>query len=373
MAFPAVASIQDCANFSLVVAPFVPQLRALPARLLETIAGSDQTSTAAAEPLVQRLAGLYAETNPLVSGFVAALLVAAVVLVVSEANQNFSQIDRLWSILPNLYVVNFCVWARVCGVPHERIDLAALATTFWSARLTFNYWRKGGYKRGSEDYRWDIVRGRLPRAAFFVLNVTFISFVQSILLFLISAVPAYLIFLAGTLDVYIHGGDLAYFVICLGLVALEYVADGQQWDYHQAKYGYQATATIPKGGYTQADLERGFITRGLWKYMRHPNFVGEQLFWYTLYQWSCMATQDYAWWAFTGSCSLILLFQSSTALTESITSSKYAEYKAYQNQVGMFFPLSLAGYKPPPPKGPKIIRTSDLAKRLAEKESKKQS
>lgn len=106
--------------------------------------------------------------------------------------------------------------------------------------------------------------------------------------------------------------------------------------------------------------------------MRHPNFVGEQMFWYTLYQWSCLATQDYAWWAFSGSCLLILLFQGSTALTEAITSSKYAEYKDYQNQVGMFFPLGFAGYKPLPPKGPKIIRTSELAKRMEEKEAKKQ-
>ncbi|KAL2885526.1 DUF1295 domain protein [Ceratocystis lukuohia] len=367
MALPTIASIQDCANFSLVVEPFLPQLRDLPYKLLDAVIAGDE----AGGTIFYRLQDLYNQTNPLVSGFAASLLLAAGFLAVSELNQNFSQVDRLWSILPNLYVMNFAVWARANGIPHERIDLATLATTFWSIRLTFNYWRKGGYKRGSEDYRWDIVRGYLPRAAFFVLNVTFISCIQSILLFLFSGVPAYLIFLAGKIDVYIHGGDLAYFIICLALVGLEYIADGQQWDYHQAKISYQATAKVPKG-YTQEELERGFITRGLWKYVRHPNFVGEQLFWYTLYQWSCMATQDHAWWAFTGSCLLILLFQASTALTETITSSKYSEYKVYQNQVGMFFPLSAAGFNPPRPRGLGNTQTGDLAKRTLEREAKKQ-
>lgn len=27
-------------------------------------------------------------------------------------------------------------------------------SNFLKARLTFNYWRKGGYEIGSEDYRW---------------------------------------------------------------------------------------------------------------------------------------------------------------------------------------------------------------------------
>lgn len=29
-----------------------------------------------------------------------------------------------------------------------------LTEAVFKARLTFNYWRKGGYTVGSEDYRW---------------------------------------------------------------------------------------------------------------------------------------------------------------------------------------------------------------------------
>ena len=48
------------------------------------------------------------------------------------------------------------------------------------ARLTYNYWRKGGYNIGSEDYRWEILRKHIPGPLFFVFDVLFISTAQSV-------------------------------------------------------------------------------------------------------------------------------------------------------------------------------------------------
>lgn len=118
----------------------------------------------------------------------------------------------------------------------------------------------------------------------------------------------------------------------------------------------------------KADLDRGFLTSGLWAYSRHPNFFAEQTIWFILYQWSCFASNSLYSWAFAGSGALILLFQGSTWLTEAITAGKYREYKAYQKQVGMFIPKSLSPYRTP---DPKIIRTSELAKRQEQKEKQK--
>ncbi len=114
-------------------------------------------------------------------------------------------------------------------------------------------------------------------------------------------------------------------------------------------------------------MDRGFITSGLWAYIRHPNFAAEQLIWGVFYQWSCHATKAQYSWAAVGAFNLIMLFQGSTWITELITSRKYPEYKEYQKQVGMFLPTGFA-YKAPPPK---IIRTSELAKRQSEKEKRK--
>lgn len=47
-------------------------------------------------------------------------------------------------------------------------------------RLTYNYWRKGGYSIGSEDYRWAVLREKINPPLFFVFNVVFISLAQSV-------------------------------------------------------------------------------------------------------------------------------------------------------------------------------------------------
>lgn len=133
-------------------------------------------------------------------------------------------------------------------------------------------------------------------------------------------------------------------------------------DYQAAKKTYQQTAKIPRDcGHTQEDLNRGFITSGLWAYCRHPNFTAEQTIWFVVYQWSCYAGNVPYNWACSGPLFLIMLFQGSTWFTESITAGKYPEYKAYQKQVGVLLP-SLRPYKPVAAT-PKIIRTSDLSNR----------
>jgi len=52
--------------------------------------------------------------------------------VVSEANKNYSQVDRCWSILPTVYIAHFDLWAHLAGIPSQRLDAALLYSTIWS-------------------------------------------------------------------------------------------------------------------------------------------------------------------------------------------------------------------------------------------------
>lgn len=219
---------------------------------------------------------------------------------------------------------------------------------------------------------------------FHVFNWTFISFIQSILLFLIAA-PAYTLLLASTIEPNVTGADMVFLAVELGLILTEYLADHQQWGkigfpscedseadhwqhevYQTAKKQYKDTSKVPQG-FTKADLDRGFITSGLWSCSRHPNFAAEQSIWFFLYQWSCYATKTLYSWAAVGPSFLILLFQGSTWLTELITAGKYPEYREYQRAVGMFVPTWFSAYKAPAIV-PKIIRTSELSKKLEQKQ-----
>lgn len=360
MALPALTALEECSDFSKTVEPFIPQLYTLPGELAQVLQKREG------------LLDLYVSTNPLISGFAISLFLGAVFLVAAEANRNYSQVDRFWSLLPTFYVAHFDLWARLAGVPSQRIDVALAFSAVWSARLTYNYARKGGYSIGSEDYRWEIIKGNIPAWAFHALNATFISFMQSVLLFLIAA-PVYPVLLAAQFESDVTSADLAFLSMQLGLVLFEWFADQQQWDYQTAKKKYQSTAKVPAGcGLTQPELDRGFVASGLWAYSRHPNFAAEQTIWIFLYQWSCFATKVLYSWAAAGPTFLVLLFQGSTWFTESITAGKYPEYRHYQDKVGMFVPISPFAYRPLSTLGPKIIRTSEIAKKQKLQEQKKQ-
>ena len=216
-------------------------------------------------------------------------------------------------------------------------------------RLTNNYFRKGGYSIGSEDYRWATIKEYIGPTVMFLFNVTFISIIQSLLLLAIQT-PTYILLLTERLATYSgpvqpwNTVDTVMSGTILALIATSFVADQQQWNFHAAKAEYQKTARVPHGWH-RADLDRGFLTTGLFAYSRHPNFAAEQAVWVTLYVWSCLATNTTYNWSGIGAAAYLLLFQGSTWLTELLSARKYPEYKDYQKKVGRFFPVP--GYTHP--------------------------
>lgn len=207
--------------------------------------------------------------------------------------------------------------------------------------MTFNYWRKGGYRIGSEDYRWAVVRSYVnSRARFFVFNVLFIALAQSLLLGFITA-PTYLFVVLAQLPdegaTTFGVPDLVFSRLLIFFVCIEIIADEQQWRFQRAKHAYQKDKRIPDG-FAAEDLDRGFVVSGLWSFCRHPNFAAEQAIWLTLYLWASYVTRTPVNWTGIGALSYLLLFQGSTWLTESISASKYPEYREYQARVGRFIP-----------------------------------
>jgi hypothetical protein len=124
MALPLIKSLADCTDFSKTVLPFVGQLYDLPGQLLQSWNN----------PIELKI--LYMATNPMVSAFAFSLVVAAVVLVVSEFNRNYSQVDRLWPILPNLYIAHFAIYAHLSGLDTTRLTNLLGCSTLWSVRIT---------------------------------------------------------------------------------------------------------------------------------------------------------------------------------------------------------------------------------------------
>ena len=65
-------------------------------------------------------------------------------------------------------------------------------------------------------------------------------------------------------------------------ISTEFIADNQQYSYQTFKrYGtLNPDEWIgARIAWTKRDAERGFVTRGLWAWSRHPNFLCEKSFW----------------------------------------------------------------------------------------------
>ncbi|PFH53126.1 hypothetical protein AMATHDRAFT_138180 [Amanita thiersii Skay4041] len=322
--------------------------------------------------------------------------------VASLITSNVSHVDRLWTFLPTIYTAYYALlplWPHSQpfylfpyapkALGHDifrdfspRAVLMLSLVVLWMFRLSYNTWRRGLFSLSDEDYRWAVLRTKVPPWFFQVVNISFIAITQNILL-LMLALPS-----ASAAILQPHDALSAFDYLLAGfaliVLGIEFTADNQQFAYHSYKHAYLAREKGSKSvqpydankqwpgsrlNWTPADAKRGFITRGLWAWSRHPNFACEQTFWWIITLFPLLArsppnlpspSPDMLLKAITHpsshlkplilhwfpeilhlipAASLSLLFFSSTLFTESISKNKYYEaYSAYQQRVGMFLP-----------------------------------
>ena len=261
------------------------------------------------------------------------IIVIVVCFVVSELTRNYSQIDKLWSLLPIAYG-----WITVASFPSARTILMALLLTIWGLRLSYNFSRKGGYNiipwKGEEDYRWKHLRGNRflkGRLRFGLFNLLFISIYQNIVILLFSS-P--LLMAALNNDKSLIFTDILAATFMLLFIITESVADNQLFRFHQEK----KKPDNPDNKYKKS-VRNGFLSEGLWKYARHPNFASEQAIWLSFYFFGVAASGKLINITLAGAILLVLIFAGSTIMTEGISSKKYPEYAVYQKEVPKFIPM----------------------------------
>ncbi|KAI0090243.1 DUF1295-domain-containing protein [Irpex rosettiformis] len=300
---------------------------------------------------------------------------SAACYVLSIVTGNVSQVDRIWTFMPTIYTAYFALlplWPRVSPLPFypltpENVDNTVATTwnprallmfglTFlWMCRLSYNTWRRGLFNLGDEDYRWAVLRKKIPVWFFHIVNLTFIAAIQNVILFLLG-IPTYIAVWQQPQS--LSGSDYFLCVSALVVLATEFTADNQQYSFQTFKHSGVANIKndwpFANRGWTVADADRGFVTKGLWAWSRHPNFLCEQTFWIIITFFPILAPESRAMTyamtdknaaltallPLTPALVLCTLFFSSTLFTESISLSKYPEgYKAYQRRVAMFVPF----------------------------------
>lgn len=254
-----------------------------------------------------------------------------------QITKNYSQMDKLWSILPIVYV--WIVYFNY--LDNWRCLVIAILVTLWGVRLTYNFAKKGAYQwkfwLGKEDYRWKIVKGssffKNNEVKWTIFNLLFISLFQNLIVLGIT-LPA--IFLAESTSPF-NFVDVIAIVVTLVMLIYETIADAQQMKFQNTKW------QMINDGQKLEDLpmpyKLGFNTTGLWKYSRHPNYIGEQLIWVGVYLFTIAAEIGVFNLSIIPCLLLVLIFVGSSRLAEAISSSKYPLYKDYQKKVFKYLPF----------------------------------
>lgn len=250
-----------------------------------------------------------------------AIGVCAFAWIASIITHEHSWVDRLWSVVPVLYVWVFAVFT---GLQDARLTVMAVLVTLWGARLTFNFARKGGYS-GVEDYRWAVLRTRMKPWQFEIFNLLFIVIFQNLILVLI-ALPAWTAYDNRSP---FGGWDVVLCLLFLTLLIGEAVADQQQWNFQNWKKTERAAGRQPSPRFLQS---------GLFRFSRHPNFFFEQAQWWTIFLFGAAAAGSVLQWTVLGPLLLTALFIGSTFFTESISLSRYPEYAEYRKTTSVLVP-----------------------------------
>ena len=176
-------------------------------------------------------------------------------------------------------------WFNVFGLENLslKVVLAIITVSFWSWRLTLNWIR--GWK-GLEDEDWRYVDLK-EKSGKWYLMVSFIGIhIFPTLVVFVAAIPLYYIFMYGS---EINWVNWAGFIISIGGTLLEMVADNQL---HRFKVKENNPIAV--------------MRNGIWRKMRHPNYLGEILFWAGL---ALMAYTPYTTYSiFSGVLVIIALF-----------------------------------------------------------------
>jgi len=300
---------------------------------------------------------------------------AICVWLLTLVTQNFSQMDRLWPILPVIYSWSFLytsmsynkdssvgiktsIRTDAFSASVERLFLISALITAWGIRLFAAFWRRGYYEWHHTDHRWPVVMKRFSsKWTMHLFNFIFMGFGQNWIL-LGYVLPMWYIQTHENTISPLNKFDYLCALVCLISFVIEAVADEQQWAFQSEKHKW--LKSVETSNATNVEIEhfkRGFCTTGLFKYSRHPNYLGDLFFWWSIYSFTLTAQLNEGTLSLTNPWSLVNysmgatlfmtgLFHRSANLTEMISAKKYPEYVEYKKQVGRIIPTSLSGYSP---------------------------
>ena len=249
------------------------------------------------------------DLNYWLSLLIADSISTVIVFAFSLIFNNSSVYDPYWSVLPIVVVIYYSIKFGINNITIFYL----IAILLWGIRLTLN-WAYTFSNLNHEDWRYKMYKERFPRL-YPIINFLGIHYFPTIVVFLCMLPMVF---------VFNNSSEFSYliiigFVISVLAFILQLISDIEMHKFRKKK-----THTL--------------INVGLWKYSRHPNYLGEILMWYGVFFMMLAVLPNY-YYLFIGALVNMLMFLFiSIPMAEKRQSAKEG-FDLYKKNTHMLLPI----------------------------------
>lgn len=264
------------------------------------------------------MAAQYGTDSPFTALFVGYGVSVAVLYTASQLVRNGSTFDAWWSVMPPAFAIWLAIIfdesAGFTAGDQRRWIVAALAV-LWGLRLTAN-WAIGWPGLQHEDWRYRMLYEKtpMPRWAVSLTSVHLFPFIVVTL----GSLPMVSVATDGSRELGIF--DLLGLAAALIGVALEHFADVDLRRFNRTK--------------APGDV----LNQGLWSRSRHPNYLGEMFWWWSLWLF-VLAADPGAWITGIGALAMTIMFLlASIPIAEQRSAERRPGWEAYRASTPLLIP-----------------------------------
>ena len=247
--------------------------------------------------------------NIYVNLLIADVFATVLTFIYSLVFDNASVYDPYWSVAP-IVVGIYGVYSQGFNFVSTLIFIAVM---LWGIRLTVN-WAYTFKGLNFQDWRYTMLKEKTGKLYFFV-NFFGIHLVPTLVVYG-CMVPMLVAF---ENDFTFNYGTLYFFLVALCAIALQLVSDIQMHKYRKNRIA-------------------AFIRVGLWKYSRHPNYLGEITMWWSVALMVVCAMPS-AWYVTIGAFANTLMFLFISIPMADKRQAKKEGFDEYKRETRMLFPI----------------------------------
>lgn len=223
---------------------------------------------------------------------------------------NASVYDPYWSVQPIVIVIAFAIKSPALSAAQI---LTMIAVFVWGLRLTLNWaYTFRGMKH--QDWRYTMLKEQTGKL-YPVVNFLGIHLVPTLIVYACTLPAVFTLAYAPKFN----AGSAVFFALSILAVVLQGTADCQMHKFRKSGVG-------------------GFIRVGLWKYSRHPNYLGEILMWWGI-ALAAVCIMPQHWYLIAGAIANTLLFMFISVPLADRRQSRKAGFEEYKKSTRTFLPI----------------------------------